>query len=142
MESQTSSWILATLAVRTRSGTGEGGIASCVVALCAEIGVALAPIIGQRGVAALYKRSLFLASREHPALLDLHEKVQAQMDLAPLMAALTPLSDAEAGAVGGALLISFYELIGSLVGTSLTERLLRALWDRPSSDSPLLEPTA
>lgn len=141
MESQTPSRILATLAVRTRNGTGEGGTAPHVIAVCAEIGAALAPIIGARGVAALYKRSLFLAGQQHPALLGLQENVQAEMDLSPLKAALTPLSDAEATLVGGALLIAFYELISSLVGPSLTERLLRSLWDRPLSDPPASEPT-
>ncbi len=142
MESQTSSRILATLAIRTRNGIGEGRIASCVVALCAEIGAALTPIIGPRGVAALYKRSVFLSAQAHPALLGLQEKVNAEMDLSPLMAALATLDEAEATLVGGALLIAFYELISSLVGPSLTERLLRSLWDRPLSDPPALEPTA
>lgn len=141
MESQTSSRILATLALRTRNGIGEGGTAACVVAICAEIGAALTPIIGPRGMAALYKRSLFLTGQTHPALLGLQEHVQAEMDLSHLMAALTPLSDAEATRVGGALLIAFYELISSLVGPSLTERLLRSLWDRPLSDPPASEPT-
>lgn len=141
MESQTSSRILAALAVRTRNGTGEGGTATGVVAICEDIGAALTPIIGSRGVAALYKRSLYLTAQAHPALLGLQEQVLAEMDPSPLMTALTPLSDAEAARVGGALLIAFYELIGSLVGLSLTERLLRSLWDRPLSDPPASEPT-
>jgi hypothetical protein len=141
MENQTSSRILATLAVRTRNGTGEGGTATGVVEICEDIGAALTPIIGSRGVAALYKRSLYLTAQAHPALLGLQEQVLAEMDPSPLMTALTPLSDAEAARVGGALLIAFYELIGSLVGPSLTERLLRSLWDRPLSDPPASEPT-
>ena len=142
LECQTSSRILAALAVRTRNGTGKGRIAPCVVALCAEIGAALTPIIGPRGVAALYKRSLFTTAQAHPALLGLQENVQAEMDLSPLATALAPLSDAEATLVGGALLIAFYELIASLIGPSLTERLLRSLWDRPLSDPPASEPPA
>lgn len=140
LECQTSSRILATLAVRTRHGTGGGATAPCVVAICAEIGAALTPIVGSRGVAALYKRSLFLTAQAHPALLGLQENVQAEMDLSPLTTALAPLSDAEATLVGGALLIAFYELIASLIGPSLTERLLRSLWDRPLSDPPASEP--
>lgn len=111
-----------------------------MVAICEEIGAALTPIIGPRGVAALYKRSLYLTAQTHPALLGLQEKVQAAMDPSPLMAALAPLGDAEATRIGGALLIAFYELISSLVGPSLTERLLRSLWDRPLSDPPASEP--
>lgn len=129
------------MAVRTRNGTGEGRTATGVVAICEDIGAALTPIIGSRGVAALYKRSLYLTAQAHPALLGLQEQVLAEMDPSPLMTALTPLSDAEAARVGGALLIAFYELIGSLVGPSLTERLLRFLWDRPLSDPPASEPT-
>ncbi len=129
------------MAVRTRNGTGEGGTATGVVAICEDIGAALTPIIGSRGVAALYKRSLYLTAQAHPALLGLQEQVLAEMDPSPLMTALTPLSDAEAARVGGALLIAFYELIGSLIGPSLTERLLRSLWDRPLSDPPASEPT-
>lgn len=129
------------MAVRTRNGTGEGGTATGVVEICEDIGAALTPIIGSRGVAALYKRSLYLTAQAHPALLGLQEQVLAEMDPSPLMTALTPLSDAEAARVGGALLIAFYELIGSLVGPSLTERLLRSLWDRPLSDPPASEPT-
>lgn len=129
------------MAVRTRNGTGEGGTATGVVAICEDIGAALTPTIGSRGVAALYKRSLYLTAQAHPALLGLQEQVLAEMDPSPLMTALTPLSDAEAARVGGALLIAFYELIGSLIGPSLTERLLRSLWDRPLSDPPASEPT-
>ena len=141
MESQTSSRILATLAARTRNGTGEGGTAAGVVAMCEDISAALTPIIGSRGVAALYKRSLYLTAQAHPTLLGLQEQVQAEIDPSPLMTALTPLSDAEATRIGGALLIAFYELISSLIGPSLTERLLRSLWDRPLSDPPASEPT-
>ena len=58
-----------------------------MVALCAEIGAALTPIVGSRGVAALYKRSLFLTAQAHPALLGLQENVEAEMDLSPLTTA-------------------------------------------------------
>ena len=109
--------------------------------MCEDISAALTPIIGSRGVAALYKRSLYLTAQDHPTLLGLQEQVQAEIDPSPLMTALTPLSDTEATRIGGALLIAFYELISSLIGPSLTERLLRSLWDRPLSDPPASEPT-
>ena len=37
---------------------------------------------------------------------------------------------------GGALLQTFYELLASLVGPSLTERLLRSVWAHSSSGPP------
>jgi hypothetical protein len=142
VQGQTSDLIAAILAHRTRNDIGAGSAARCVVSLCEDIGVALTPIVGPRGVAALYKRSLFLTSHAHPVLSGLHEGVQSMMDPSSLTAALASLSEAEASTVGAALLQSFYELLGSLVGLSLTERLLSSLWDHPLSDIPALEPTA
>lgn len=142
MEGLTSHRIAAILAHRTRNDIGAGSASRCVASLCEDIGVALTPIVGLRGVAALYMRSLFLTSHAHPVLSGLHEGVQSTMDLSPLTAALASLGETEASTVGAALLQSFYELLGSLVGLSLTERLLSSLWDHPLSDIPALEPTA
>ena len=142
MEGRTPQLIAAILADRTRNDVGAEGVSRGVVSLCENIGAALAPIVGRRGVAVLYKRSLFLTSREHPVLSGMHEDVQSTMDPSPLAAVLASLSEAEANAVGAALLQSFYELLGSLVGTSLTERLLSALWNHTLNDQPTLETTA
>ena len=140
MEGQHSKRILETLKHRANGHPGAGSTAACVTALCEEICTALTPIVGPRGVAALYKRSLFLTSHEHPVLLGLHGNVQQHTDLSDLTAALMPLSETEAARVGAALLSSFYELLASLIGPSLTERVLRSLWDRPLSDPPAMEP--
>ena len=139
VEGQTPQRIAAILANRVSNGAGADAVARCVVSLCTDIGAALTPIVGSRGVAVLYKRSLFLTGRAHPSLLGMHEDIKSTMDLSPLAAALESLSEAEANAVGAALLQSFYELLGSLVGLSLTERLLGALWDHPLNDQPALE---
>ena len=139
MEGQPLHRILATLSARASREVGPGRIAAGVVELCTGVASALTPIVGPRGVAALYKRSLHLASQEHASLRGLQEQVQSEMELAPLRERLATLTDADAALVGGALLVTFYELLGSLVGPSLTERLLRSLWDRPLSDPPASE---
>ncbi|MBL8264066.1 MAG: hypothetical protein JNM58_16755 [Xanthomonadaceae bacterium] len=141
MEGQPSRRILDTLKHRANDHPGTGSTAACVTALCGEICTALTPIVGPRGVAALYKRSLFLASHEHPVLLGLHATVQQNIDLSALTATLMPLSETDATQVGATLLSSFYELLSSLIGPSLTERLLHSLWDRPLSDPPAMEPS-
>ena len=53
------------------------------------------------------------------------------MDLSQLTATLAAMDRSDAVRVGAALLLSFHELLGSLVGTSLTERLLRSLCGSP-----------
>lgn len=101
-----------------------------------DIDAVLRPVIGQRGVAMLYKRSLYLISPVHPWLAGMHEGVQATVDLEELKSVFTQQSSPNAAAAGGAFLQTFYELLTSLVGPSLTERLLRPVWAHFPSGLP------
>lgn len=140
LESPTLSRTQALLAVRVGAGDGKLAAADAVVTLCSEIDAALSPVVGPHGVAALYRRSLFLTGQAYPALEGLHESVETSMDVSALRARLETLPSEQATLVGVALLQTFQELLASLVGSSLTERLLSSLWDRPLSDPPAREP--
>ena len=108
-------------------------IADAVVATWKKIDAALSPIIGHGSVAVLYMRSLHLIDPAHPWLADMHQGVQTTVDMAALKAILAQQDSETAAAAGGALLQTFYELLASLVGPSLTERLLRSVWENPLS---------
>ncbi|AWM90163.1 hypothetical protein DJ564_04725 [Pseudomonas sp. 31-12] len=101
--------------------------------------VALTPIIGQQGVAALYRRSLHLCAITHPRLASTRDKVPAGMDMAALKSVIVEQSDADALFFGEVLLTTFYELLSTLIGPSLTERLLRGMWEPSLSDTPSQE---
>lgn len=103
-------------------------LAEFIVSAWQTIEASLSPIIGQRSVATLYKRSFYLASRQHPWLMDVHEGMHATMNLAALKAALLEQSGAEIAAGAGSALQMFYEVLANLIGASLTERLLRPVW--------------
>ncbi len=107
-----------------------------MVALWEEVDAALTPIIGKRGVLALYQRSLFLVKAEHPWLAAMNEGVQKEFDLAALRSVVLQQDRATAAKGGFALLQTFQELLTSLVGPSLAERLLRCVWTDPSSGAP------
>lgn len=128
MESQESQRIVVTLVQRASDGVDVLQLADFVVAAWRTIEASLSPIIGQRSVATLYKRSSYLASRDHPWLMDLHEGMQATMDLDVLQAALLEQSSTEVAAGAGTALKMFYEVLTNLIGASLTERLLRSVW--------------
>ncbi len=100
-----------------------------------EIGDRLFGIFGQQGVSGLFQRSLHVAAREHAWLGDCFQGAQAPMDLKLLRAALMrqPFDSASAGAT--AVLDIFYQMLVGLVGVSLSERLLRSIWQNPSSGS-------
>ena len=116
-------------------GETAAQIADTAVQTWHEIHTALSPVIGPRGVQALYRRTLYLTRSTHPWLASGPETPEPD-DYADLRAALAQQTSAVAAAAHGALLHHFFDLLTSLIGGSLTERLLRSVWDRlPSGDA-------
>ena len=120
--------IAAALAQVAGRDTTASQIADAAAATWLRIDATLAPIIGPRGVAALYKRSLHLNRQAYPCLAQALESVQTTLDVTPLQAVLGHLTAGEAATVGGMILQTFHELLTQLIGDSLTERLLRSVW--------------
>ncbi len=119
-------------------GADAGRIADRAVAMWRDVDAALSPIIGQRGVAALFKRSLLLTGA-HTSLVTALDDVDTLSNFAALRATLGQLSSANAIAMNGALLQKFCDLLINLIGESLTERLLQSVQDNPSSDGAVRE---
>jgi hypothetical protein len=128
MESHPGSEIVAALAHRVDHGADAAQIADAIASIWQEIDAALAPIIGKRGVTALYRRSLHLSSADHSWMAGLHEGPATAIDLTALKSALAQQDSAQAAAGGGVLLHRFHELLITLVGASLTGQLLRPVW--------------
>ena len=110
-------------------------IADAMVSTWLEIDAALRPVIGQGGVAALYKRSLYLTTPAHTCW-PAPTKAFTRRWTSPCCEPLAQQSNATAAAGSRALLHTFNELLTSLVGPSLTERLLRSVWANSFSGSP------
>jgi hypothetical protein len=100
-----------------------------VVSVWRDIDVALAPIIGHRGVAALFGRSLHLIRADFPWLPAPDESSVDRIDFASLQSTLSQQTSADVVALSGSLLQKFAELLTNLIGASLTERLLRPVVD-------------
>ena len=128
MPSQDSDRVAAFLARRLETGADPADIAEAIAAACQQIDAALTPIIGSRGVAALFKRSLHLTGRGHSWVAAMHEAAGADLDIATLKSILSAQSGAEAAAGGALFLETFNKLLADLIGPSLTERLLRSVW--------------
>ena len=88
---------------------------------------ALSPVIGRLGVAALYDRSVRLSSLRFGWLAELGAASQAPVDLELLRAVLVRQSNEQVLACAAMLRQSFNDLLTSLVGASLTERLLSSV---------------
>lgn len=123
---------------KTLSPLAEGGadarqVADASLVVWGAIDRALSPVIGQRGSAALYQRSLHLARADFPWLAAVYGNAAEPRDFVALHAALVQQTAKHAAAAHDHLLQTMLDLLADLIGQSLTERLLQSAWDSPSS---------
>jgi hypothetical protein len=113
-----------------RAGPDAGAerVAARMASVLREAEVLLVPIMGMRGVDALFKRSVHLASASHAWLAG----ADSADSLIALLAARTG-DDASAGAA--AYLHEFENLLFTLIGQALTGRLLPAGWADGATNS-------
>ena len=120
-------------------GADAGQIADAAVAIWAAIDKALSPVIGLRGSAALYERSLHLAQTQSPWLGAAHEYEGDARRFSALRSALVQQTPEQAAAAHDFLLHTFVTLLTDLIGASLTRRLLQAALELPSSGHAALD---
>jgi len=132
----------APLADRVAGDASAEQIAGAIVAIWQEMDQSLNPIIGHRGVAALFNRSLHLSAAAYPWLTIGHQGATTAIDPSALQAVLARQDAAEAARGGIALFQQFRELLASLVGAPLTDRLLRSVWARSAGASPVQDTTS
>ncbi len=108
-------------------------IAEVAASTWREIYTVLSPVIGPGGVSALYQRSLYMTRATHPFLAAARDDAVRPGEFSALQQVLAQQSSAHTAAANGALLQTFCDLLGSLIGVSLTERLLRSVRNLPSN---------
>lgn len=120
--------IVAHWAQSVSRGATAQQIALAVATAADDIDHALAPVVGLNGVAALYKRTLHVAGQAHACLLASAFGGSLSDHAAAWTTALQGQTASQAAAAGAAFLQTFHQLLVTLVGLSLAERLLRPVW--------------
>lgn len=123
----------ASLAPLALDGADAEHIANAARSIWRDVDAALSPIIGQRGVAALYRRSLDLTRADYHCLVAVYDAASERDEFVALQAALARQENSDAAVANDALLQTFCNLLTTLIGASLTERLLQAVWDKHTS---------
>jgi hypothetical protein len=95
----------------------------------------LVPVIGARGLDVLFRRALHQTTTAFPWLAVAVDRGGSTGPLPSLMACLAAQRTATASDAAYALLFTFAELLATLIGEALTERLLAPVWARPSLPS-------
>ena len=127
--SEESRRIVATLAHRVGPNADIASIAEAIISILQGMDIALTPIIGQHGVIGLYRRSLHLCAFAHPRVARTYDGLPTAMDLIALKSVLVEQQDTDALFFGEVLLTTLYELLTTLIGHSLTARLLCDVWE-------------
>ena len=140
MESRPSSTPTTPLAARVGRDADPARIAGTVGMLWREIDDALSPVIGHGGVAALYQRSVHEAQVTFPWLTFALAGVKPAIEPGALESLLATRTSVEALACGSHLLQQFHGLLETLLGASLTERLLEPVWSPPPPTRSAQEP--
>jgi hypothetical protein len=104
------------------------------VELWERIATQIISIIGESGFNSLYARSLFLTRETIPWLASSAPLPQAEQRFAELRRGLDGQTPAQARAANRLLLITFTDILASLIGEELTTRILRAAWRNDASD--------
>jgi len=92
---------------------------------------------GQQGVAALLQRSKYLLRDAYPWLAACPPDPAGAPAFDALKSALGAQVAADSAQANGALLEVFHDLLSSLIGASLSQRLLKSAWTFPSAqDAP------
>ena len=118
-----------TLSARTGGAPDARAVAAALLDTWQNMASRLEPVVGARGVDALFGRALHLAGNTFPWLAATGVRGNSATSLASLKTCFEGQKTSVAMDAACALLATFIELLASLIGESLTERLVGGVWD-------------
>ena len=121
-----------TLAHHAGASPDSDAVAKATFILWNLVAVRLTPVIGTKGVDILFRRSLHLTTAAFPWLTAIEEYQDMPSLISSTKARMTNRETSDSTEAGCAFLITFIELLKTLIGESLTGRLLGTIWVSPS----------
>ena len=124
-----------TLAHRAGDSPDAGVIAEATLNTWCQMFARLSPVIGTRGTDVLFDRTLHLTITAYPWLAMAGDQRDSDSLLASLKTCLAGREPDAATEASYTILTTFVELLTTLIGESLTERLLSPVWAPPTQTS-------
>lgn len=109
-------------------------IADAAISLWEKLAIEIISIVGEGGFTSLYARSVFLSQSRFPWLAASSLAPQTDHRFAQLRISLTEQTPADASEASRLLLITFTDILASLIGERLTAGILRSAWGDDASD--------
>jgi len=111
-------------------------VADAAVMLWAQMASKIISIVGEGGFNSLYARSVFLSQSSFPWLAACPQSPQPDQRFAELKKCYETQAPAQACAANSLLLITFTDILASLIGEALTASILRSAWGNDAPDQP------
>ena len=111
-----------------------GNVADAAVVLWSQMAAKIISIVGEGGFHSLFARSIFLAQSSYPWLATGGLSVQKEQRFTDLKKCLEAQTPAQANAANNLLLITFTDILTSLIGEELTTSILRSAWGVKASN--------
>lgn len=109
-------------------------VADAAITLWEQMAAEIISIIGEGGFNSLYARSIFLTQSTFPWLAAGTLPPQADHQFAELKSSFAGQTPAQACAGNSLLLITFTDILASLIGEQLTTGILRSAWGNDTSN--------
>jgi len=120
--------------VKRRMTRPTGKVADAAINLWEPMATQIISIIGEGGFNSLYVRSVFQTRITFPWLATGALPPQADQRFAGLKKSLEGQTPEPASAANSLLLITFTDILASLIGEELTTSILRSAWGNDASD--------
>ena len=109
-------------------------VADAAINLWGQMATQIISIVGEGGFNSLYARSVFLTQSSFPWLAAAALSPQPEHRFAQLKTSLAGQTPAQASAANSLLLITFTNILDTLIGEHLTASILRSAWGNDASD--------
>ena len=136
MHMETSELLRQQLIKRRMALPSEEEVVVIAIDLWEKIATQIIAIVGEGGFNSLYLRSVFLTQSTFPWLSAVSLSPQTDQRFTDLKISLEGQTPEQASAANSLLLITFTDILVSLIGEQFTIRLLRSAWGDDPSERP------
>lgn len=114
-------------------------VADAAITLWAQMAAQIISIVGEGGFNSLYARSVHLTQPTCPWLTDSSLSPQTDHRFAKLKLSFESQTPTQAREANRLLLVTFTDILASLIGEQLTSRILRSAWGIVTPDQTSME---
>lgn len=119
--------------IRTLTAQHPEKMPDAAIGLWGQMATQIISIVGEGGFNSLYARSVFLTQSNFPWLEE-RAPPQTEHRFAKLKTSLAGQTPAQASAANSLLLITFTDILATLIGEHLTASILGSAWGNDASD--------